>query len=156
MRQHQFNKVELVHFCTPETSCDELETMTTNAEEVLKRLELPYRVVTLCSGDMGFAAARTYDIEVWMPAQKRYREISSCSNCTDFQARRANIRFRREPRGKPEFVHTLNGSAMAIGRTVVAILENFQEADGTVTVPDRLRPYLDGVERITPQDLPTT
>ena len=156
MRQHQFNKVELVHFCTPETSCDELETMTTNAEEVLKRLELPYRVVTLCSGDMGFAAARTYDIEVWMPAQKRYRDISSCSNCTDFQARRANIRFRREPRGKPEFVHTLNGSAMAIGRTVVAILENFQEADGTVTVPDRLRPYLDGVERITPQDLPTT
>jgi seryl-tRNA synthetase len=156
MRQHQFNKVELVHFSTPETSCDELERMTANAEEVLKRLELPYRVVTLCSGDMGFAAARTYDIEVWMPAQKRYREISSCSNCTDFQARRANIRFRREPRGKLEFVHTLNGSAMAIGRTVVAILENFQEADGTVTVPDQLRPYLDGVERITPEDLPTT
>jgi seryl-tRNA synthetase len=156
MRQHQFNKVELVHICTPESSDDELERLTANAEEVLKRLELPYRVVTLSSGDMGFAAARTYDIEVWMPSQKRYREISSCSNCTDFQARRANIRFRREARGKPEFGHTLNGSAMAIGRTVVAILENFQEADGTVTVPDQLRPYLDGVERITPEDLPTT
>jgi len=156
MRQHQFNKVELVHICTPETSDEELERLTANAEEVLKRLELPYRVVTLSSGDMGFAAARTYDIEVWVPSQKRYREISSCSNCTDFQARRANIRFRREARGKPEFVHTLNGSGMAIGRTVVAILENFQEADGTVTVPDQLRPYLDGVERITPEDLPTT
>jgi seryl-tRNA synthetase len=156
MRQHQFNKVELVHICTPETSYDELERLTANAEEVLKRLELPYRVVTLSSGDMGFAAARTYDIEVWVPAQNRYREISSCSNCTDFQARRANIRFRREARGKPEFVHTLNGSGIAIGRTVVAILENCQEADGTVTVPEKLRPYLDGAERITPEDLPTT
>jgi seryl-tRNA synthetase len=151
MRQHQFNKVELVRICTPETSYDELEKLVADAEEVLKRLELPYRVVTLCTGDMGFASAKTYDIEVWMPGQGRYREISSCSNCTDFQARRANIRFRRDSRGKPEYVHTLNGSGLAIGRTLVAILENYQEADGTVTVPERLRSYLNGVERITPE-----
>lgn len=152
MRQHQFNKVELVHICTPDSSYDELERLTANAEEVLKRLELPYRVVTLCSGDMGFAAAKTYDIEVWMPGQKRYREISSCSNCTDFQARRASIRFRRDSKSKPEYIHTLNGSGLAIGRTVVAILENCQEADGTVTVPEQLRKYIDGVERITAED----
>lgn len=152
MRQHQFNKVELVRICKPETSYDELERLVADAEEILKRLELPYRVVTLSTGDMGFAAAQTYDIEVWMPGQGRYREISSCSNCTDFQARRANIRFKRESRSKPEFVHTLNGSGLAIGRTVVAILENYQEADGTVTVPQQLRPYLDGVERITPEN----
>jgi seryl-tRNA synthetase len=152
MRQHQFNKVELVHVCTPESSYDELERLTANAEEVLKRLELPYRVVTLSTGDMGFAAAKTYDIEVWMPAQKRYREISSCSNCTDFQARRADIRFRRDSKSKPEYIHTLNGSGIAIGRTVVAILENCQKADGTVTVPEKLRPYLDGAEKITKED----
>ena len=126
--------------------------MVADAEEILKRLELPYRVVTLSTGDMGFAVAKTYDIEVWVPAQGRYREISSCSNCTDFQARRANIRFKRESRSKPEYVHTLNGSGLAIGRTVVAILENYQEADGTVTVPQQLRPYLDGVETITAEN----
>jgi seryl-tRNA synthetase len=152
MRQHQFNKVELVHICTPEMSYDEIERLTANAEEVLKRLEVPYRVVTLCSGDMGFAVAKTYDIEVWMPGQKRYREISSCSNCTDFQARRANIRFRRGSRSKPEYVHTLNGSGLAIGRMVAAILENCQEADGTVGVPRQLQQYLAGVEKITPED----
>jgi seryl-tRNA synthetase len=152
MRQHQFNKVELVRICKPETSYDELERLVADAEEILKRLELPYRVVTLSTGDMGFAAAKTYDIEVWMPGQGRYREISSCSNCTDFQARRANMRFKRESRSKPEFVHTLNGSGLAIGRTLVAILENCQEADGTVTVPEQLRPYLDGVKRITRQE----
>jgi len=152
MRQHQFNKVELVRICKPETSYDELERLVADAEEILKRLELPYRVVTLSTGDMGFAAAKTYDIEVWMPGQGRYREISSCSNCTDFQARRANIRFKRESRSKPEFVHTLNGSGLAVGRTVVAILENCQEADGGVAVPQQLRPYLDGVERITPEN----
>jgi len=150
MRQHQFNKVELVRICTPETSYDELERLVADAEEVLKRLELPYRVVTLCTGDMGFAVAKTYDIEVWIPSQERYREISSCSNCTDFQARRANIRFKRDKKSKPEYVHTLNGSGLAIGRTVIAILENYQEADGTVTVPRQLRPYLDGVEKIAP------
>jgi len=149
MRQHQFNKVELVRICKPEASYDELERLVADAEEILKRLELPYRVVTLSTGDMGFAAAKTYDIEVWMPGQGRYREISSCSNCTDFQARRANMRFRRESRSKPEFVHTLNGSGLAIGRTLVAILENYQEADGTVTVPQALRPYLNGIDKIT-------
>jgi seryl-tRNA synthetase len=151
MRQHQFNKVELVRICQPESSYDELERLVADAEEVLKRLELPYRVVTLCTGDMGFAVAKTYDIEVWIPSQERYREISSCSNCTDFQARRANIRFKRDRNSKPEYVHTLNGSGLAIGRTVIAILENYQEADGTVAVPQQLQPYLDGVERITPE-----
>lgn len=148
IRQHQFNKVELVKFTTPETSFDELESLTANAERILQLLELPYRVVSLSTGDLGFASAKTYDIEVWLPGQSAYREISSCSNFTDFQARRANIRFRRGK--KPEFVHTLNGSGLAVGRTVVAILENYQQADGSVVVPERLRPYM-GVDRITPQ-----
>jgi seryl-tRNA synthetase len=150
IRQHQFNKVELVSITTPEKSFEELERMTGNAEEVLKRLEIPYRVVTLCTGDMGFASAKTYDIEVWIPSQKAYREISSCSNCTDFQARRAKIRFRPGPKSKPLFVHTLNGSGLAVGRTLLAILENFQSADGSVRIPEPLQPYLDGLEKITP------
>ena len=149
IRQHQFNKVELVKLTTPETSYEELEKMTVNAEEVLKRLELPYRVVTLSTGDMGFSAAKTYDIEVWLPGQDAFREISSCSNCTDFQARRAKIRYRPGAKSKVRFVHTLNGSGLAVGRTLVAILENFQNPDGSVTVPNALRPYLDGMERIT-------
>ena len=148
IRQHQFHKVELVKLTTPESSEAELESLTADAEEVLKRLELPYRVVVLSTGDMGFNAAKTYDIEVWLPSQKVYREISSCSNCTDFQARRANIRYRPEPRAKPRFVHTLNGSGMAVGRTAVAILENHQQADGSVDIPEVLRPYMDGMERI--------
>jgi seryl-tRNA synthetase len=148
IRQHQFNKVELVKFATPETSYDELERLTNDAEEVLKRLGLHYRVVVLCTGDMGFAASKTYDLEVWLPGQERYREISSCSNFEDFQARRANIRCKQKG-GKPRFVHTLNGSGLAIGRTVVAILENYQQGDGTVVVPDALRPYMGGLERIT-------
>ena len=148
IRQHQFHKVELVKLTTPESSEAELESLTADAEEVLKRLELPYRVVVLSTGDMGFNAAKTYDIEVWLPSQKVYREISSCSNCTDFQARRANIRYRPEPRAKPRFVHTLNGSGMAVGRTAVAILENCQQADGSVNIPEALRPYMDGMERI--------
>jgi seryl-tRNA synthetase len=146
IRQHQFNKVELVKFTKPEESYDQLEKLTNDAEEVLKRLGLAYRVVTLCTGDLGFAAAKTYDIEVWFPAQGIYREISSCSNFEDFQGRRANIRFRRGPKEKPEFVHTLNGSGLAIGRTVAAILENYQDEKGVV-VPEALRPYL-RVERI--------
>lgn len=146
IRQHQFNKVELVKFSKPEESYDQLEKLTNDAEEVLKRLGLAYRVVVLCTGDLGFASAKTYDIEVWFPAQGVYREISSCSNFEDFQARRANIRFRRGPKEKPEFVHTLNGSGLAIGRTVAAILENFQDEKG-VKVPEALRPYL-GIERI--------
>ncbi len=146
IRQHQFNKVELVKFTKPEESYDQLEKLTQNAEEVLKRLGLPYRVVTLCIGDLGFAATKTYDLEVWFPSQKIYREISSCSNFEDFQARRANIRFRRGPKDKPEFVHTLNGSGLAIGRTVAAILENCQDEKG-IQVPEVLRPYL-GFERI--------
>lgn len=146
LRQHQFNKVELIKLCKPEDSFDELEKLTDNAEEILRRLKLPYRVVTLSSGDTGFNAAKTYDIEVWLPGQDTYREISSCSNCTDFQARRANIRFRREK--KPEFVHTLNGSGLAVGRTAIAVLENYQEADGSVTVPDALRPYMGGLAKI--------
>jgi len=148
IRQHQFNKVELMSFSLPEDSFWELEKMTSDAEEVLKRLGLPYRVVTLCTADLGFASAKTYDLEVWMPSRKGYLEISSCSNCLDFQARRANIRFRHRPRAKPEFVHTLNGSALAVGRTVSAVLENFQQADGSVLVPEALRPYMDGLERI--------
>ena len=149
IRQHQFNKVELVKFTTPETSYDELEKLLNDAETILKRLELPYRVVTLCTGDLGFSAAKTYDIEVWMAGQQKYREISSCSNFENFQARRANIRFRRKGKKGTELVHTLNGSGLAVGRTVVAILEHFQQEDGSVVVPESLRPYMDGVERIT-------
>jgi seryl-tRNA synthetase len=148
IRQHQFDKVELVKFATPDQSNAELESLVTNAEEVLKRLELPFRTVVLCTGDMGFASAKTYDIEVWLPSQRTYREISSCSNTEAFQARRANIRFRAGGVGKTEFVHTLNGSGLAVGRTLIAILENYQEADGSVTVPAVLRPYMAGVDRI--------
>lgn len=147
IRQHQFNKVELVKFVDPETSYEELEKLTADAEEVLKILNIPYRVVRLSSGDLGFSSAMTYDIEVWMPSYGRYVEISSCSNFEDFQARRAGIRFRRE-KGKPEFVHTLNGSGLAVGRTVAAILENCQQADGSVVVPEALRKYM-GVDKIT-------
>ena len=148
IRQHQFNKVELIKFTTPETSWDELESMVDAAEDVLRILEIPYRVVLLCTGDMSFTSAKTYDIEVWMPAQNKYREISSCSNCTDYQARRANIKFRRDNKSKPEFVHTLNGSGIAVGRTVAAILENYQQPDGSVKVPTALIPYMGGVEVI--------
>lgn len=147
IRQHQFNKVELVKFVKPEDSYDELESLTRDAEDILQKLGLPYRVIILCTGDMGFAAAKTYDLEVWLPGQQRYREISSCSNFTDFQARRANIRFKREGKKGTEFVHTLNGSGLAIGRTVVAILENYQQKDGSVVVPEALRPYM-GMEII--------
>ncbi|MBS4913562.1 MAG: serine--tRNA ligase [Veillonella sp.] len=150
IRQHQFNKVEMVKFANPDTSFDELEKLTDNAEEVLRLLELPHRVITLCTGDIGFGSAKTYDVEVWMPGQGCYREISSCSNMTDFQARRGNIKFRRDAKSKPEFVHTLNGSGLAVGRTVAAILENNQEADGSVRIPKVLQPYMGGVEVITP------
>jgi seryl-tRNA synthetase len=149
IRQHQFDKVELVKFAPPGTSMTELEKLTADAEEVLKRLELPYRTMLLCTGDMGFASAKTYDIEVWLPSQETYREISSCSNTESFQARRANIRFRPDGTGKAEFVHTLNGSGLAVGRTLIAILENYQEADGSVTIPAALRPFMGGVERLT-------
>ena len=148
IRQHQFDKVELVKFTTPEQSHEELESLTSNAEEVLKRLELPYRTVLLCTGDMGFASAKTYDIEVWLPSQNTYREISSCSNTEGFQARRANIKFRREGTGKAEFVHTLNGSGLAVGRTLIAILENYQQKDGSIAVPAALRPFMGGVDVI--------
>jgi seryl-tRNA synthetase len=144
IRQHQFDKVELVKITTPEQSYDELERLTANAEEVLKRLELPYRTIMLCTGDLGFAMAKTYDIEVWLPSQQIYREISSCSNAETFQARRAAIKFRHGGTGKSDFVHTLNGSGLAVGRTLIAILENYQQADGTVAVPEALRPYMDG------------
>ncbi len=147
IRQHQFNKVELVKFVKPEDSYDELEKLTMDAEDILKRLGLPYRVIALCTGDLGFSAAKTYDLEVWLPGQQRYREISSCSNFEDFQARRANIRFKRDGKKGTELVHTLNGSGLAIGRTVVAILENYQQKDGTVVIPAALRPYM-GAERI--------
>ncbi|KNZ68488.1 seryl-tRNA synthetase [Thermincola ferriacetica] len=147
IRQHQFNKVELVKFTKPEDSFEELEKLTANAEKVLQLLGLPYRVVTLCTGDLGFSSAKTYDIEVWLPSYQAYKEISSCSNFLDFQARRANIRFRREAGSKPEFVHTLNGSGLAVGRTVAAILENYQQEDGSVVVPEVLRPYM-GVDKI--------
>lgn len=150
IRQHQFNKVELVKFTVPESSYDELEKLTLNAEEVLKRLGIHYRTVSLCSGDLGFSSAKTYDLEAWMPGQDAYREISSCSDFEDFQARRAGIRFRRESTGKVEFVHTLNGSGLAAGRTVVAILENCQQADGSVRIPEALVPYMNGVDRIPP------
>ena len=148
IRQHQFDKVELVKFTTPEQSYDELESLTANAEEVLKRLGLPFRTVLLCTGDIGFASAKTYDIEVWLPSQNTYREISSCSNTEGFQARRANIKFRRDGTGKAEFVHTLNGSGLAVGRTLIAVLENYQQKDGSVVVPDALRPYMNGLDAI--------
>ena len=149
IRQHQFDKVELVKISKPADSFSELEKMTQNAEVILQRLELPYRVVVLSTGDMGFSAAKTYDLEVWLPYQEKYREISSCSNCTDFQARRANIRYREEESGKVNFVHTLNGSGIAVGRTMVAIIENFQEKDGSIIIPDALRPYMNGLQKIT-------
>jgi seryl-tRNA synthetase len=149
IRQHQFNKVEMMIFSLPERSFDELEFMTASAEEVLKRLGLHHRVVLLCAGDMGFASAKTYDLEVWMPSRNGFMEISSCSNCIDFQARRSGIRFKREAKAKTEFVHTLNGSGLAVGRTVSAILENYQQPDGSVVVPEALRPYMNGLERIT-------
>ena len=150
IRQHQFNKVELVKFTTPENSYTELEALLTNAATILDRLELPYRVVTLCTGDLGFSASKTYDIEVWMPAQEAYREISSCSNFEDFQARRANIRFKRIGQKGTELVHTLNGSGLAVGRTVAAIFENYQQADGSVKIPEALKSYMGGAEKITP------
>ncbi len=148
IRNHQFNKVELVKFCCPEDSYDELEKLTLNAEEILKRLELPYRVITLCTGDLGFSAAKTYDLEAWLPGQQLYREISSCSNFEDFQARRAGIRFKRKGTKGTEFVHTLNGSGLAVGRTFVAILENYQQKDGSIVIPDALRPYMSGITEI--------
>lgn len=150
IRQHQFNKVELVKFVKPEDSYDELEKLTGDAEKVLQLLDLPYRVLSMCTGDLGFTAAKKYDIEVWIPSYGIYREISSCSNFEDFQARRANIRFRRDPKAKPEHVHTLNGSGLAIGRTVAAILENYQQADGSVVIPTVLRPYMGNRDIIAP------
>lgn len=149
VRLHQFDKVELVKITDEESSYDELEKLTANAESILQRLEIPYRVVTLATGDTGFSAAKTYDIEVWLPSQETFREISSCSNCTDFQARRARIRYRPGAKGKPRFCHTLNGSGLAVGRTWLAIVENYQNEDGSIEVPEALRPYLDGLDRIT-------
>ena len=151
IRQHQFEKVELVKYSLPENSFDELETLTRDAERILQLLGLPHRTVMLSTGDMGFSAAKTYDIEVWIPSQNTFREISSCSNCTDFQARRANIRFRRAGGAKPEYVHTLNGSGLAVGRTWLAILENYQQADGSVLIPEALQPYMNNLERIEGQ-----
>ena len=148
IRQHQFDKVELVKFTTPEQSFDELESLTANAETILTKLDLPYRTIVLSTGDMGFASAKTYDIEVWLPSQKTYREISSCSNTMAFQARRANIKFRPQGTGKVEHVHTLNGSGLAVGRTLIAILENYQQRDGSITIPDALRPFMGGMEKI--------
>ena len=153
IRQHQFNKVELVKFVEPETSYEELESLLNHAEEVLRRLNLHYRVVSLCTGDLGFASAKTYDIEVWMPGQQKYREISSCSNFEDFQARRAGIRFKKKPGSKPEFVHTLNGSGLAVGRLLVAILENYQQKDGSVVIPEAIRNYMNGQDAIKKQAL---
>lgn len=150
VRQHQFHKVELVKFSTPENSSAELEGLTADAEEILRRLDLPYRVMTLCTADLGFSAAKTYDLEVWLPGQNAYREISSCSNCGDFQARRAQIRFRRAKGEKPQLCHTLNGSGLAVGRTLIAILENNQRADGSVDIPEALVGYLGGLKRIGP------
>lgn len=149
IRLHQFNKVELVKLASPETSYDELEKLTADAEEVLQLLGLPYRVVLLSTGDMGFSSAKTYDLEVWMPSYNAYKEISSCSNCEEFQARRANIRYRPEPKAKPQYVHTLNGSGVAVGRTVAAIMENYQQADGSIIIPEALRSYMGGLDRIT-------
>lgn len=151
IRQHQFNKVELVKFVTPETSYDELEKLTCDAEAVLEALKLPYRRVTLCTGDLGFSSAKTYDLEVWMPSYGRYVEISSCSNFEDYQARRAGIRFKREAKGKPEFVHTLNGSGLAVGRTTACILETYQQADGSIEIPKALVPYMGGMTKIEPK-----
>jgi seryl-tRNA synthetase len=151
IRQHQFDKVELVKFTTPEGSYDELEALTADAERILQRLGLPYRTVLLCTGDMGFASAKTYDIEVWLPSQETYREISSCSNTEAFQARRANIKFRPAGTGKAEFAHTLNGSGLAVGRTLIAILENYQQKDGSVVIPEALGPYMRGMEVIEPE-----
>jgi len=148
IRQHQFDKVELVQLVKPEDSFDALEELTQHAETILQKLELPYRKVLLCTGDMGFGACKTYDLEVWLPAQNTYREISSCSNMVDFQARRMQARFRNPETNKPELLHTLNGSGLAVGRTLVAILENYQQADGSVTVPKALVPYMNGVEVI--------
>jgi len=150
IRHHQFQKVELVKFVAPEKSYDELELLTQEAEVILQRLGLPYRVVVLCTGDMGFSSAKTYDIEVWLPSSREYKEISSCSNFEAFQARRANLRFRRGGRGKTEYLHTLNGSGLAVGRTWLAIIENYQQADGSVSIPEALRPYLDGLTAIEP------
>jgi seryl-tRNA synthetase len=150
IRQHQFNKVELVKFCKPEDSYTELESLLAQAESILVKLKLPYRVVVLCTGDMGFSAAKTYDIEVWMPSQQTYREISSCSNFEDFQSRRGNIRFRRKGKKGTELIHTLNGSGLAVGRTFAAILENCQRSDGSVVIPEALRPYMGEMERLTP------
>jgi seryl-tRNA synthetase len=150
IRQHQFNKVELVKFSTPESSYDELEKLLRDAESILQRLELPYQIVTLCTGDLGFSAAKTYDIEVWMPSQGVYREISSCSNFENFQARRANIRLRRKGKKGTELVHTLNGSGLAVGRTFAAILENYQQADGSIDVPAALQSYMSGMKKIAP------
>lgn len=148
IRQHQFNKVELVRFVKPEDSYEELEKLTSHAEKVLQLLKLPYRVMSMCTGDLGFAAAKKYDLEVWLPSYNTYREISSCSNFEDFQARRAGIRFRRDKNSRPEFVHTLNGSGLAVGRTVAAILENYQQEDGSVIIPEALRPYMGGIEKL--------
>ncbi|MDH5553244.1 MAG: serine--tRNA ligase, partial [Nitrosomonas sp.] len=150
IRQHQFDKVELVHIVHPEQSYDALEQLIGHAEMILQKLELPYRVMALCTGDMGFSATKTYDIEVWLPAQNTYREISSCSNCEAFQARRMQARF-RNTKGKPELLHTLNGSGLAVGRTLVAILENCQNADGSVSIPAALQPYMGGVEKLSKQ-----
>jgi len=152
IRVHQFNKVEMVKFCTPETSYEELQTLTQNAEDVLQRLNIPYQVVELCTGDLGFSSARTHDLEVWLPSQNVYREISSCSNFEDFQARRANIRYRPAPEERPRFVHTLNGSGLAVGRTWAAILENFQQEDGSIVIPGALRPYMGGIDVIRPPE----
>ena len=149
IRVHQFDKVELFKFTNPESSFAELESMLLEAEEILKRLKIPYRVIHLCTGDMGFASAKTYDIEVWMPGLNMYKEISSCSNCTDFQARRANIKFKRKETGKSEFVHTLNGSGLAVGRTMAAIIENYQEENGDIVIPDALRSFMGGMEKIS-------
>jgi seryl-tRNA synthetase len=148
LRQHQFEKVELVHIVRPEDSVAALEVLTGHAESVLQKLGLPYRVMALCAGDVGFSSARTYDLEVWLPGQDRFREISSCSNCTDFQARRMAARWRNPATGKPELVHTLNGSGVAAGRALIAVMENYQNADGTITVPPVLKPYMGGVDRL--------
>ena len=148
IRQHQFEKVELVQIVKPEDSYNQLEEMTGHAENILKRLRLPYRTMLLCSGDMGFASTKTYDIEVWLPSQNSYREISSCSNCESFQARRMHARWRNPATGKPELLHTLNGSGVAIGRALIAVMENYQNEDGSITIPDALRPYMGGAERI--------
>jgi seryl-tRNA synthetase len=150
IRQHQFEKVELVQLVRPSESWDALEALTGHAETILRQLELPYRVVTLCTGDIGFSAAKTYDIEVWLPGQQKYREISSCSNFLDFQARRMQARWRNPETGKPELLHTLNGSGLAIGRTLVAVMENYQQADGSIAVPSALQPYMGGVDLISP------